>query len=170
MLLDKATFIPREVIPIYPHKVGECLFLTLYQQNIIRLFNLCPCDKWKRTVVLICISLMMNGVKHGFIYLRTLFRSFSVNYLLSFAHISIRSWILFMLICGFSLSLKEISPLPVIWITNNFSLACHLYLNFVYVFLKNTDFLKHKNKIEEEFCSFPALPPMVTCLLGLKER
>lgn len=65
-------------------------------------------------VVLTCIALMMNRIQHLFIYVRTIFASFSVSYLLPFAHISIRWWSIFILICGFSLSIKEISPLPVV--------------------------------------------------------
>ena len=58
------------------------------------------------------ISPMVNADQYLFIYLIAIFESFSGSSLLSFAHISIRLWCFFILICECSLSIKDISSLP----------------------------------------------------------
>ena len=57
---------------------------------------------------------MVNADQYLFIYLRAIFESFTGSSQLSFAHISIRLWSFFMLICECSLSIKDISLLLVV--------------------------------------------------------
>lgn len=157
---DKATFLPGGVVPIYPYNVEEC-FLALSKQNIIKPFDVFQCDRWTwRT--LNSIFSMVNAGQYLFMYLRAIFKSFSGSPQLSFAHISIRLWSFFILICQCSLSIKDVSPLPAVWVVNNISLAYQSYLDLIYgvfFFFLSAGFLNCKIKFMKNSA------PSQACLL-----
>ena len=115
-------------VPFFPHSCQQLLFLIFWIIAIL------TGERWYPIVVLVCISLLINDVKHLFTYLLAICMSSLEKCLfISSADFKIRFFFFLLLSCMGSFCILVIRPLSYIWLAVIFthSIGCLFILLMV---------------------------------------